>query len=227
MTSTYTKIHSNPISDDNLNSNFHYNSINITNNHFEQDKKEIIKNIQKIIGEYKTKEQSILIQNLFQIISSDIYADERRFIAGIIQNSDDASVVDKELRIHIHLFQNHILIGHYGKEFDEHDVKSICFAEDFTKNKNKDTTGYKGIGFKSLFNHAKKVFIISGGYQFRFEENYCKDMQYPWQIYPIWSTEKDISNEEIFSMAKDYKVSFIIEIKNPKILQECKQKFFF
>jgi len=200
------------------------NSINFEKFSIES-KKELIETIQKTIGIYNTKEQSILIQNLFKIISTDIYSEERRFIAEIIQNSDDASVSNRELRISIYFFNKHILIGHHGKEFDDNDVRSICYAGDSTKKKDKNTTGYKGIGFKSVFTHAKKVFIISGGFQFRFEENSDKAKQYAWQIYPIWSTEEDLGDVEIFQKAKDFKVGIIIELKNQKIFQECKNFF--
>lgn len=194
------------------NANFHL---------LQKEKIEFIKKIQSEIGEYKNDSQSKLIQNLFKIISRDIYAEERRFIAEIIQNSDDASIGDKHLGIEIHFFKNYILIGHRGKPFDDKDVKSICYAGDSTKLKDKFTTGYKGIGFKSVFAFSNKVFIISGGYQFRFE----KQENIPWQIYPIWSTEKDIEDPNIFRSAKDYNVGIIIQINKPKIMQECK-KFF-
>ena len=77
------------------------------------------------------------------------------------------------------------------------------------KDKIKQKTGYKGLGFKAVFGKSDYVLILSNGEYFRFEANSKafkwnqwrdsikqtwerknkRQFIYPWQIYPIW-TEK-------------------------------------
>ena len=81
-----------------------------------------------------------------------------------------------------------------------------------TKKKDLNKTGYKGLGFKSVFGKSEKVMIYSNGEYFRFDSSYkipwnnqwgSPDQQtwekenerqftYPWQINPIWTNENQL-----------------------------------
>ncbi len=108
-----------------------------------------------------------------------------------------------------------IIASHQGRPFDEHDVKSICYTGISTKLKEKNCTGNKGIGFKSVFMHSKKVIIISNGFSFRFDKEHfdnphnCwnndwgsldknyKDLKRPWQEIPLWTDEHELPDKNI------------------------------
>ncbi|MBK6965100.1 MAG: hypothetical protein IPH20_14470 [Bacteroidales bacterium] len=87
-----------------------------------------------------------------------------------------------EVNIEIFLLRNFLLFLHNGKFFDRNDVKAICDAAKSTKAIDITKTGYKGIGFKSVFTDSYRVFIRSADYFFKFDklEPIYKDF---WQLY--------------------------------------------
>ncbi|MDE6162904.1 MAG: hypothetical protein K2F98_05220, partial [Bacteroides sp.] len=90
---------------------------------------------------------------------------------------------------------------HSGKPFSESDVESISSIGDSTKKDDAEKTGYKGIGFKSVFSDAETVYINSGNFSFAFDKKsplYAreKDMEIvPWQIKPIWAERYRLPKE--------------------------------
>jgi hypothetical protein len=43
-----------------------------------------------------------------------------------------------------------------------------------------------GIGFKSVFKVTDRAYIISGGFQFKFDRDHWKDRTELWRVLPIW-----------------------------------------
>ena len=72
--------------------------------------------------------------------------------------------------VELHLLENFLLFKHNGKYFDRNDVKAIADAAQSNKAENVRQTGYKGIGFKSVFTDSTCVFIRSGSYSFKFDK---------------------------------------------------------
>jgi hypothetical protein len=60
---------------------------------------------------------------------------------------------------------------HDGAPFTKDDVEAITSAAESTKRTDQKKTGYKGIGFKSVFTDSTEVWVKSGGYQFSFLRN--------------------------------------------------------
>ena len=100
----------------------------------------------------------------------ELYTHTKRFIFELIQNADDMPFGKNDVNIEISLLQNHLLFLHNGKFFDREDVKAISDAAKSTKSKNLSQTGYKGIGFKSVFTDSTRVLIKSGDYFFKFDK---------------------------------------------------------
>ncbi len=100
----------------------------------------------------------------------ELYTHTKRFIFELIQNADDMPFGKNEVSIRIQLLKDHLLFLHNGKFFDREDVKAISDAARTTKSKNLAQTGYKGIGFKSVFTDSSRVYIKSGDYCFKFDK---------------------------------------------------------
>ena len=100
----------------------------------------------------------------------ELYTHTKRFIFELIQNADDMPDGIRDVNIEINLLPNHLLFLHNGKYFDREDVKAISDAAKSTKSKSLSQTGYKGIGFKSVFTDSTRVYIKSGDYFFKFDK---------------------------------------------------------
>ena len=142
---------------------------------------------------------------------------------------------NSKIRVVIKLFAGNLVVGHTGKTFDDRDVIGISDVGNGTKKSAGDKTGYKGIGFKSVFGQSNRVSIYSDSELFRFDENYQHDwnpewggtqedweaennlhFKYPWPIIPIYTEPSEISFEIWDFLEKgDYKVASIIELHKP------------
>lgn len=160
-----------------------------------------------------------LVSNLLDEVSKGIYSEGHRFVYELVQNADDAALGgDNEVTF---IFsKNFLIIGHNGKPFDEADIKSLTGAGESTKKADPTKTGYKGVGFKSVFAQSEKVFIFSEGFQFRFERDYHQK-RLPWQIIPVWTELSDLPIE-IRNEIGQSKLSVItvIELKNTDLVYQ-------
>jgi predicted methyltransferase len=114
--------------------------------------------------------------NSVNSLSTDIYTDRIRFVFELLQNADDASAqLINELFVSLRFVGNYLVFAHKGKPLSENDVDAITAVGQSGKRTDIKSTGFKGMGFKSVFGVSKKVFILSGDYSFRFEEVYWAD----------------------------------------------------
>lgn len=163
------------------------------------------KHIRKIF-EYSAKNDpnsSKLTRSLEKDIQTAFNGDHK-YIFELLQNADDAVKNQENVVVRFHYLPaslsggtSYLIFSHTGEHFLPHDVDKITdYAQQEHQEKIQDInkTGYKGIGFKSVFSIASCVQIISGGYCFRFDQNYeewKKDSTpgrvFPWPIIPIWS----------------------------------------
>jgi hypothetical protein len=181
-------------------------------------KKEFIDDLQNENSTFSSQRQAEMVANLLDTVSSDIYSESQRFVFELIQNADDAAK-DTDNEVHFDFLPNCLIVSHNGKSFDENDIISLTGAGASTKRADPTKTGYKGIGFKSVFGKSERVTIFSDGYQFRFDKAEHK-IKLPWQIIPLWSEPKDLSIEVQASIAKrTFAVSTILEIKKAELLQ--------
>lgn len=136
------------------------------------------------------------------MITKTVFEDSNRFIFELIQNADDAPVQSgvANIKVEIRLLEKYLIFSHTGKHFTKEDVKGISDlgSGDSGKTKDIEKTGYKGIGFKSIFNTCDLVYILSKNFTFKFDKNHEKwrnAQNYPWQIIPIWFEEIDLDKE--------------------------------
>ena len=175
-------------------------------------KKNFIENLHCKRSIYNDPDQAEMIASLLDTVSSDIYSESQRFVFELIQNADDAAKGTYN-EVHFDFLPNCLIVSHNGKPFDESDITSLTGAGASTKRADPTKTGYKGIGFKSVFGKSERVTILSDGYQFRFDKSVHKT-KLPWQIIPIWTELKELTKEIQDTISKNkFAVSTIIEVR--------------
>ncbi|XXH05369.1 hypothetical protein Hte_011795 [Hypoxylon texense] len=108
------------------------------------------------------------LEATLKIIAEGLYQQPTRFLLEVLQNADDCSYDDPTPTMHIFYYKNRLRIDYNELGFTERDVDAICKVSS-TKTLSADQTGEKGIGFKSVFKIAKKVWVLSGNYSFQFD----------------------------------------------------------
>lgn len=89
----------------------------------------------------------------------------RSFIE-LIQNADDAN----SSVFGIHSMENMLVVANDGRPFTVHDIEALCRSGSSNKSRGGSTIGYRGIGFKSVVNLAKRIYIFSDDYKFYFDK---------------------------------------------------------
>lgn len=103
-------------------------------------------------------------------VGKNMYSSKDRMFFELVQNADDAAA-QKGVNINVKSEGDFLIMRHNGKSFDKDDFDAITSSANGTKKANENKTGYKGIGFKSVFTDSEIVFIKTGGYQFKFDKN--------------------------------------------------------
>lgn len=167
-------------------------------------------------------------------LSVDLYTDANRFIYELLQNADDSSYKVDGVKVWIKVFNDELVVAHSGKVFDVQDIRGICNINNGTKKSDLQKTGYKGIGFKSVFGQSNYVVIYTDGEFFRFDSSYNfewnwdisqkewenennRTFQYPWQIIPIYTESTQVGEEIRNYISKiDASVATILKINHIK-----------
>ncbi len=103
-------------------------------------------------------------------VGKNMYSSKDRMFFELVQNADDAAA-QKGVYINVKTQGDFLVVRHNGYSFDKDDFDAITSSANGTKKANENKTGYKGIGFKSVFTDSEIVFIKTGGYQFKFDKN--------------------------------------------------------
>lgn len=161
---------------------------------------------------YKNPTQAANQADSIAALSVDLYTDSNRFIYELLQNADDSPCNTDGVKVWIKVFNDELVVAHSGKVFDEKDIRGICNINSGTKKSDLKKTGYKGIGFKSVFGQSNNVVIYTNGEFFRFDSSYNfewnweisqkewedennRRFQYPWQIIPIYTETIEVRAE--------------------------------
>ncbi|MGE3225678.1 MAG: sacsin N-terminal ATP-binding-like domain-containing protein [Parvibaculaceae bacterium] len=112
------------------------------------------------------------IGRIGQMLLANRYDKRTHFIYELLQNAEDAlrrRSPDWEgpRSVAFDLSEDTLVVAHYGKPFDEPDVRGVCGIDESTK----DITsiGRFGIGFKSVYSFTKRPEIHSGDEAFAIE----------------------------------------------------------
>ncbi|MFH1701949.1 MAG: DUF3883 domain-containing protein [Nitrospirota bacterium] len=90
----------------------------------------------------------------------------RSFIE-LIQNADDA----KSTNFGVYGFDDGLIAANNGHLFTIEDVEALCRSGSSNKFRGGNTIGYRGIGFKSVINLSKRIYVFSGHFAFYFDKN--------------------------------------------------------
>lgn len=157
------------------------------------------------------------LTNTLDILSKTVFGDVNRFIFELLQNADDSpSGPNLPVHVEFRLLENYLIFKHSGAHFSQNDILGISKVGSRSSEKDKDIekTGYKGIGFKSIFGASDCVQIISDRYSFRFDKQYelwVNQQGYPWQVIPIWTDGPPIETENYI---EGDKVNTIVSISD-------------
>ena len=91
----------------------------------------------------------------------------------LLQNADDALATKFIIK---KASQNVYVVANNGRKFDTDDVLSICRSGASTKQRNGNSIGFRGIGFKSIVNYAHGVHLISGEIKLSFSKKLTKEI---------------------------------------------------
>jgi hypothetical protein len=104
-------------------------------------------------------------------LAAGLYDDRTHFIFELLQNAEDALGRRVEWhgsrKVEFTLNQDRLTLSHFGKPFDEADVRSVCDIAESTKNE--ASIGRFGLGFKSVYTVTDLPEIHSGDEDFAIE----------------------------------------------------------
>lgn len=199
--------------------------------------KEIIKEIYKENTHYKYPNQAVNQAESLDKLSSDIYSESQRFIYELIQNADDAAEGDSVVKIELQILANYLIVSHNGKPFSPRDMKGLCGVGNGTKRKDANKTGYKGIGFKSVFGQSELVYVRTEDQFIKFDKEEAnnlwlwentknkwskdndRDFSMPWQIIPFHVKPDDVPSV-LSKYNSEYTVSTIIKFESTTAIEE-------
>jgi hypothetical protein len=107
-------------------------------------------------------------------LSTQLYQNSTHFLLEMIQNADDNQYAPRVVpSLEIQYEKGFLRIDCNELGFSPENIDAICRIGNSTKagQSAKDTTGEKGIGFKSVFAAADVVWVSSNDYSFKFEKN--------------------------------------------------------
>ena len=106
---------------------------------------------------------------LLEEVGQNLYSSKKRMLFELLQNADDEAS-KSGVKVKIQIKGSYFVLTHDGYAFNKHDFRSITSAAQSTKSANKNKTGYKGIGFKSVFTNSETVLVKSCGFTFKFDK---------------------------------------------------------
>lgn len=172
--------------------------------------------VQNIQNQYEVSQGAPkdALLGLITHLASETNKKPETFIFELLQNADDYPDPknDNKVDVVIKISEDYLILSHNGLPFQETNVYALTNIIKL-KAKDRTKTGYKGIGFKSIFKHSNYVLVKSGGFQFRFDEQYylAKGENTYWQLIPIWTDSKDIDSQISSEFNQNNNVSFYIK----------------
>lgn len=163
--------------------------------------------IDECFSRFDEPDSNKVIASLLQEVGRGMYSSKKRIFFELLQNADDQPISEGPVKVFVKTTPNYFLFMHDAAPFSEADVRSITSAAESTKARNKKKTGYKGIGFKSVFSDASKVIINSGGFLFAFDKNH--------EVFSSFE-EMYINRHELYSKNEDSKKYLLNKYQNRK-----------
>ena len=134
------------------------------------------------IRQDKEQEYGTKVGNYGRLLAN-LYSDRAHFICELLQNADDALRERGAERqgsgaVSFNLTKNKLRFNHFGRPFNEADVRGICEIGESAKAEDFTAIGRFGIGFKSVYAITDRPEIHSGPEDFAIE-NYVLPVAAP------------------------------------------------
>ena len=124
------------------------------------------------------------IGRIGRMLLADRYDDRTHFIYELLQNAEDALAkrgrANRRRSVRFHLSERELRVSHFGKPFDENDVRGICGIAESAKDKDITQIGCFGIGFKSVYAFTDQPEIHSG-----VEDFGIRNFVWPFPVPPV------------------------------------------
>jgi len=154
--------------------------------------KETIEQLYQSNTNYTNPNQVMNQTESLKSLSSDLYTDSKRFIYELLQNADDSAIEGENVDVNIKLFDDVLVLAHTGKAFTDRDIQGLCSINNGTKKSDTTKTGYKGIGFKSVFGQSNQVTIFTDNEYFKFDASYDFNWKEEWGAdQETWEDDND------------------------------------
>ncbi|KAL7930143.1 hypothetical protein V8C35DRAFT_313668 [Trichoderma chlorosporum] len=155
----------------------------------EDDWKSMLPAVRERVQMAMRKLETIASQAVFTL-AKNLYTSKARFVFELLQNAEDnffskANKANMTPYVSFELHHDHIIIDCNEDGFEPRNLRAICAVGQSSKSGAQNGyVGEKGIGFKSVFMAAWKVYIQSGQFSFFFQHR--KGDQGLGMISPVW-----------------------------------------
>lgn len=144
--------------------------------------------IRRIIEDSMLAKDTLAAHSI-KTLARNIYGSDARFVFELLQNADDnrfkrAKEGGAIPFISFQVHPNRIIVECNEDGFTVNDLEAICSVGESTKSGSHGYIGAKGIGFKSVFIAAWKVYIQSGSFSYYFKHG--KGDSGLGMVLPIW-----------------------------------------
>lgn len=97
-----------------------------------------------------------------------------RQLLEMIQNANDECDTDKAKKVLLKLDENSLIIANNGNPFSIGGVESLMFSNLSSKTKEENKVGKKGLGFRSILNWSKEIYIASYDLHLKFSQRHAE-----------------------------------------------------
>lgn len=115
----------------------------------------------RIVEDYKNENKNIDEYNGRQLLE-------------MIQNANDESDTFKAKKVLIKLDEDSLIIANNGNPFSLGGVESLMYSDLSPKTMEENKVGKKGLGFRSILNWSKEIYIASYGLHLKFSQNHAE-----------------------------------------------------
>lgn len=98
-----------------------------------------------------------------------------RQLLEMIQNANDESDTLKAKKVFIKLDENSLIIANNGNAFSLGGVESLMYSDLSPKTMEENKVGKKGLGFRSILNWSKEIYIASYDLHLKFSQQHAED----------------------------------------------------
>ena len=157
-------------------------------------------------------------ENTQRTIINEVNGAQHTFIYELLQNANDYKFQNEKVNVKFILTEHYLFFMHSGDYFNLRNIIGICGINEGEKKSNKETIGYKGIGFKTVFLNNEYVYLHSGEWSLRFDKEYSEDITFgrcPWTLMPIYTNIDELDEEaRNVILNNDMRVQFALKHKS-------------